>query len=79
MVVDKSIPWVRFLFTGYIEDTGGYISQYRFTTINYNLEGCNKRNLARISEGHSITVPREKKNKGVSFCESRCNLRGFRL
>lgn len=60
MVVDKSIPWVRFLFTGYIEDTGGYISQYRFTTINYNPEGCNKRNLARISEGHSITVPREK-------------------
>lgn len=40
MVVDKSIPWVRFLFTGYIEDTGGYISQYRFTTINYNPEGC---------------------------------------
>ena len=60
MVVDKSIPWVRFLFTGYIEDTGGYISQYCFTTINYNPEGCNKRNLARISEGHSITVPREK-------------------
>lgn len=60
MKVDKSIPWVRFLFTGYIEDTGGYISQYRFTTINYNPEGCNKRNLARISEGHSITVPREK-------------------
>lgn len=37
-----------------------YISQYRFTTINYNPEGCSKRNLARISEGYSITVPREK-------------------
>lgn len=51
MKVDKSIPWVRFLFTGYIEDTDGYISQYRFTTINYNPEGCNKGILQGFRKG----------------------------
>lgn len=66
MKVDKSIPWVRFLFTGYLEDTDGYISQYCFTTINYNPEGSNKRRLARISEGESITVPREKLKEFLS-------------
>lgn len=78
-MVDKSIPWVRFLFTGYIEDTDGYISQYRFTTINYNPEGCNKRNLARISEGDSITVPREKIREFLSANHGAIlNIRGFR-
>lgn len=66
MKVDKSIPWVRFLFTGYIEDTDGYISQYCFTTINYNPEGSNNRRLARISEGDSITVQREKLQEFLS-------------
>lgn len=74
MKVDKSIPWVRFLFTGYIEDTDGYISQYRFTTINYNPEGCNKKESCK-DFGRAFYNSAARENKGVSFCESRCNLR----
>lgn len=55
MKVDKSIPWVRFLFTGYRESSNGAISHYCFTTVTYNPDG-----RAKISDGNRIAVPREK-------------------
>lgn len=55
MKVDKSIPWVRFLFTGYRESSNGAISHYCFTTVTYNPDGRDK-----ISDGNRIAVPREK-------------------
>lgn len=54
-MVDKSIPWVRFLFTGYRENSNGAISHYCFTTVTYNPDGRNK-----ISDWSRIAVPREK-------------------
>lgn len=54
-MVDKSIPWVRFLFTGYRADDDGYIGHYCFTTINYNPDG-----RVKISDSNNIEVSREK-------------------
>lgn len=54
-MVDKSIPWVRFLFTGYREHSNGAISHYCFTTVTYN-----PASKAKISDGNNIVVPREK-------------------
>lgn len=55
MKVDKSIPWVRFLFTGYKESSDGYISHYCFTTVNYNPDS-----KVKISDENPIEVPRER-------------------
>lgn len=54
-MVGKSIPWVRFLFTGYRESSNGAISHYCFTAVTYNPDG-----RAKISDGNRIAVPREK-------------------
>lgn len=54
-MVDKSIPWVRFLFTGYREHSNGAISHYCFTTVTYN-----PASKAKISDRNNIVVPREK-------------------
>lgn len=55
MQVDKSIPWVRFLFTGYKESSDGYISHYCFTTVNYNPD-----RKVKISDENPIEVPCER-------------------
>ena len=55
MKVDKSIPWVRFLFTGYKESSDGYISHYCFTTVNYNPDS-----KVKISDENPIEVTRER-------------------
>lgn len=54
-MVDKSIPWVRFLFTGYKESSDGYISHYCFTTVNYNPD-----RKVKISDENPIEVPCER-------------------
>ena len=64
-MVDKDIPWVRFLFTGYIADSNGDISQYCFTTLNYRSH-YTPYNKAWILDGCQIEVPRERLGAFIS-------------